>query len=476
MARREGRGKSKSTRAGARRWARKAKRRTNGTFIGFERPTLYEIVKDGTEIAARLWPQDYKRPEAVSVRAFNRGRRHLDAKYGRRVPQGHAIRKALRAYDGTLWHWPDLVSAVHDPKRDINAVDRERLTRPDAPATERAIEYSLLRVAYLRKTQTLRPHEYVDGYDALTHYGGKHTLTRRAWFDKLLASEGKILVQKREWGTALTTAGLLVPPEATAQAPDEVPPLPRDLAIALFYATNGWLPLRCELEGFAHRSFALAGDEDLPWMDWIDRAIRTIKKLKLPLPPPFGIRTPPADWKPIDLDLGPLPPPRDQPRTMREILEWLRTFRSETTARTRPRQKAWQAFARSHEGAPSWGTIARRGGIDKLIRIAARDDWETYANRIDAQKAKPAKPSPRREARPALTRELARIADSEKAQAIVQQLERSGVMTARELAEKLKMPGRTVRYFLQALVAARRVEPARRIYNGKTIMAYVLGG
>lgn len=468
------RGASPASVVASRRYMRNATRRPDGTIVGFDRSTLGEIVKDGTQLAAKLWPDRFSDPAQVSTRFFNKARLQLKSKYGRKPPQAHAISKGLPDYEGNPWPWPDLAATANDPSRGFARSDQARLGRPDLSLNDHRLEYALLRVAYLRKEKTLYPHAYQEGFEQLTQNGvTRHGTAERVWFDLLLPSEGQLQhYLNNDWGRGVKQAGLQAPPPL--RPPENQSGLPRDWGILLFYAEHGWLPLRCELEAFARRRFALGDDNDLPHPEWTRQGIERIAELGLPAPPPFEIRTAPG-WMPIQVDIGPLPPPGRTRYSMREIFEWLRLFRLQPASRQVSRQRRWKAFARE-TGAPGWDVLRRRGGIDKLIRIAARDDWEAQAARLDATQTKPApaKPTPRRETRPTPTRELIRIAEHEKAQTILEQLEKNGVMTARELSTALKFPGRTIRYYLHALLATKQIDRARRLQRGRVIAAYTI--
>jgi hypothetical protein len=455
---------SRSARNASRRRAREAKRHGDGRFKPrFDRLTLYAIVLEVSLLAAGLEPRRFADPTKVTVRAFNKARLRLRGTRGK-LPRAHAICKLLSDREGTPWSWPELLKAVHDPEGDIGRVDAARLRVPPAPIDEQRMEYAALRVAYANKTRTLRRDDYAVGRERLLEGLTKRAASEAAWFAKLLPTEGQMLAHVgNDWNVLLERVGL--EPIPSAKPPDSG--LDRGRAIAIFYAQHGLLPLRSELEMFARERFALGGDGEQPWLPyWIDRGIDEIRALGLPEPPPFENRVA-HGWTPINLDLGPLPPPATRDRSMLDVLDWVQLYARQLKRGNNPGQATWRRFAAKHDGAPSWGTLAGRGGLRKLLQLASQPDWETSARRIDeGRPTRQPKPRPRAGERPKRTRELERIAATEKAERIVALLETRGVMTASEVAKTLKIPGRTARYYIHALLASRRIDPARRIFDG----------
>jgi hypothetical protein len=153
---------------------------------------------------------------------------------------------------------------------------------------------------------------------------------------------------------------------------------------------------------------------------------------------------------------------------MLDVIEWVRLFLSDPERLHRTSQRAWRQFANKHEGAPSWSALDRLGGLRQLLAEAARPDWERRARAIDAQRPKhEPKPRPRAGQRPQRTPALERRAFSERADAIVALLRSTRqTMTAKQIAVEIGVGGRSVRYYLQALVACERIDPARHVYGG----------
>jgi hypothetical protein len=94
-------------------------------------------------------------------------------------------------------------------------------------------------------------------------------------------------------------AGLKPPSVAPRRKPRGCP-VPD--AMTYFFAQNGWLPTRKQLEGFAEtEGFSLAAVRGQPRAAWIAAAIERAADFA-ELPPPLPYRSPrPEQWEPIHL-------------------------------------------------------------------------------------------------------------------------------------------------------------------------------
>lgn len=336
----------------------------------FSRQTLYQMLK---RVALAAAQQLGKPPEELTHREWNCGRKYLKSIW-KHIPQAHEVCRQLSDYDGKPINLQEGIRAALE-QPDIRRYDAARLRQPERPINTKQSSYGLRRVAFALRAKTLAPIDYEEGREQLLHLARQRSPQDERALRELLPTVNQILARyKGNWNKALTDAGLKRRPKA-GFAPR--PGLAVPLATAIHFANKGGLPNSANaLRTYARSRFALAQFKTDDWQELLERGLKEIEALHLPEPPPPGQRLP--DFEPIELNLGPLPPPRKSHYTRIEIIEWGIEYTAWLGKRgTSP--QTWRLFVRQYPGAPPLTTMQAAGGLDQIMLEGTTRGWRKRA-------------------------------------------------------------------------------------------------
>ena len=208
-----------------------------------------------------------------------------------------------------------------------------------------------------------------------------------------------------------------------------------------FYAEYGYLPGSRQLVNHCREAnVALEARGKKAWAEWIEEAVDCIANYGLPPPPPYGAG-PPDDWRPIEVDVGALPPRVSWSYSRVEVIEAVREFeRGLPATANRGSQALWRAFSRRNPAAPSAGVITKHGGLVALLDEASRPDWQERAQAYEAEHGRSGKPA-RRQSRRSTNRGVTKKGLSRRV-AILKTLDDGGSATAKTMHIPSACPSR----------------------------------
>jgi hypothetical protein len=283
------------------RQAKTQRRGARGRFAVRRSPEeLLDVIREVAEEAARRWPEDCPDPTRVSQQVWNTAKHALAGKHGW-IPNANAACQQLRKATGRPLSWGSwvLLAFADDRDRRLSALLAEP---PRAPLAEADIALALHLIARRGRNENFSAFEYDrvrrEQINELAAAG-----RNRSHAQRLLPSSEHIITACGSWEAARRIAGF-----GTTRRRRKRRALSVDLAIAFFYSISGYLPKRPELIAFAaQENFSLEKFRD-GWATCIEGGRTAIAAHpELPPPPPYGVRTPPNGWHPVEIDVGPSP-------------------------------------------------------------------------------------------------------------------------------------------------------------------------